>query len=131
VKGSRRTAYRAALAAYAFAVLSGALVPGGALERTPPDKLLHGAAYGAFTLLALAARVPARFEPWSAVAVALTHGAAVEGVQAAIPWRTAEWGDLAADGLGAALAALVWKGAVRWRRAGRGGHETEVRDRTR
>lgn len=127
---TRKTAYRAALAAYAVLVLSGALLPGGALEVTPPDKLLHCAAYGVFTFLALAARIPGRLEPWSAVLLAVAHGAAVEGVQAALPWRTAEWSDLAADALGAALAAVVWRLTVRRPMVGRREDEAEVRDRT-
>lgn len=130
MRGHGRTAYRALLAAYAVAVLAGALLPGGAVEVTPPDKLLHCAAYGLFTFLASVARIPGRFQPWSAMAVALAHGAAVEGVQAALPWRTAEWGDLAADGLGAAVAAVVWRLTVHRRTAGRRKREAEVRDRT-
>jgi len=99
---------RVGLAAYALAIVIAAVLPGGALVAKAPDKLLHAAAYALFTLLARAAAFPARGGAAGAVAVAVGHGAAIEGLQAMLAWRSGEWGDLAADALGALVGAGSW-----------------------
>lgn len=111
---TRRSSLLAALAVYAIVVPVVALLPGGAFGVTTPDKLLHALAYGAFTALLLAARFPRGIGPGGAVALSVLHGAAVEGLQAFVPWRRAEWGDLLADGTGAAIAAALFVLVTRW-----------------
>ena len=118
MSGSRRSRLRVVLFAYAAAVLVVAALPGGTLDAVAPDKILHLGAYGALTLLALFAGVPPGWGVIGAVGVSVAHGAVVEMVQAFIPWRRAEWGDLWADGLGALAAAVIWVGAARWKRGG-------------
>jgi VanZ family protein len=50
----------------------------------------------------------------AAVALSIATGAALEGVQAALPYRSAEFFDLVADALGALLGALVLFALSRW-----------------
>lgn len=73
------------------------------------DKLQHAAAYGVFTLLAGWAfgTFPLAWKRrwWIAVFVAVTCGALLEIVQGVFTTqRTAEWGDLLADLVGAVCA---------------------------
>jgi VanZ family protein len=118
VNAPGRSRLRLALAVYAVAVLAAAAAPSSAVDAVAPDKVLHLGAYGALTLLALFAGVPAGWGVAGAVGLSVAHGAVVELFQAFLPWRRAEWGDLGADGLGALAAAILWVGASRWRRAG-------------
>lgn len=99
---------RLGLAAYAAAITIVAVLPGGTLGTNPPDKLLHAAAYALFTLLARAADFPGRGGTTGAVALAVGHGAAIEGLQAMLAWRTGEWADLAADAFGSVAGAAIW-----------------------
>jgi hypothetical protein len=83
---------------------------------TPPvavpsgtDLWLHGIAYGILTLLlrrALALRGGVR-RALAAAAVACAYGALLEGVQAALPYRTAEVRDLLANAIGAGVGVLI------------------------
>lgn len=113
-----RTRLRLALVAYAAAILAVATLPGGSLETVAPDKAIHAVAYAALTLLALFAGIPPGCGVMGAVGASLVHGAVVEAVQSFLPWRRAEWADLAADGLGALAAAFLWLAYARLRRTG-------------
>jgi VanZ family protein len=108
VSGGTARGLRFGLAAYAAAIAIVAVLPGGALGSNPPDKILHGVAYACFTLLARAAAFPPRGGAAGAVAIAVGHGAVIEGLQGLLAWRTGEWGDLAADALGSLAGAGGW-----------------------
>lgn len=105
----RRLAWTATVAVGLLLVLP---MPAGAEAVAPPgsDKLVHVLLFGALAVLwrwALAAR-----SPRSALAIGAAvwlYGGALELVQALIPYRSCEWGDFLADGLGAGLGlALAW-----------------------
>lgn len=104
---------RTALLGYAVAVLAIAALPGSAIGGGHADKALHAAAYALFVGIVAWARVPVRFPIASAFFLAVAHGAVVEAVQFALPWRSAEWGDLVADAAGAGAAAFCWSLARR------------------
>lgn len=116
--GDRRDPRRCAIvsaAALSLAVAGLLLVPvpslpGGAewSAEVPFDKLVHAGLFflqgvaWARTLTNPETRAP-RFQLVLVVALG-AYGALLELAQGATGWRTASWGDLAADALGAALA---------------------------
>lgn len=77
---------------------------GDRLPTVHSDKVQHLAAFVALTLAAWWAYPGAR---WKAIAGLFAFGIFIELVQLGIPGRSAEWGDLVADGLGIALGALI------------------------
>lgn len=104
---------RAALAGYVLAIFAVAALPGSFSAATYPDKALHALGYAALVGLFAWARLPGPHPVAVGLAIAIAHGALVEGMQSLLPWRSAEWGDLAADAVGAGAAALVWSVARR------------------
>jgi VanZ family protein len=75
-------------------------VPGG-------DKLHHLLGFAVLTFVG-ALGYPPRWRTLLTVALALLlYGAFVEAVQSQLPWRSAEWADLLADGLGVLLGATA------------------------
>lgn len=71
------------------------------------DKLGHAFAF--FVLAACAARAHPAWGAWRLFAAALAFGAFIELVQTQVPGRSAEWGDLLADAVGAVLGiAVAW-----------------------
>jgi len=104
---------RPALAAWLVLVFiaSSIPLPEGAEVDFPvrPDRILHGLAYAVLAVLAVRAlRRPRDRRARAAAAVlgAVAYGALIEGWQPLIG-RTAEWGDLVADAVGAVLGGLV------------------------
>ena len=101
----------AALVAAGIAVFSLMENPQGIIPATTSDKVLHGAAYCVLALtllLGLEYKRSACFKHYLYTFLCtIAYGALMEGLQF---WftttRTAEWGDLLADGLGA-LAAMA------------------------
>jgi len=81
-----------------------------------PDKLLHLLAFlGLEMLLELGLLgLPKGKRRALAVLVSVLLGAVLEGVQAALPYRSAELLDLVADALGAAIGALLVIALGRW-----------------
>ncbi len=77
---------------------------GDRLPTVHSDKLQHLAAFAALTLAAWWAYPGTR---WKAMAGLFLFGVFIEVVQSGIPGRSAEWGDLVADGVGIALGALI------------------------
>ena len=79
----------------------------------PADKLEHAAAFGVLQILALRAlryELPGilpRAMPWLGALISFAIGVALELYQLTVPNRSAELMDLAADAVGAGLAALV------------------------
>jgi len=78
------------------------------------DKLLHAGSYGLLTLLVaqllLYLSLNLRRAGWQAVSFAISYGALLEVLQHFLhTGRTAEWGDLLADAVGAFLAYFVFK----------------------
>lgn len=69
------------------------------------DKAEHCLAFALLAWLALLAW-PAR--PLRLLLVLLAFGGAIELVQAATGWRSGEWADWLADGIGLVFAWLVW-----------------------
>ncbi len=70
-----------------------------------PDKLAHFGAYGVWAWLWGWGRGKAGLA-WSWWAIALgcvAWGLLMEGIQGLMPWRTFEWGDALANGLGAVV----------------------------
>ena len=108
-----------------IALLLVAPLPGGeaepgwfrTLEAAGADKLVHLALFGVQALLVRrwlrTAGLPA--PGTRAVLIAVAYGALTELVQRSLPARHGDLWDLAADGLGALLGALL---AHRWDRAG-------------
>ena len=78
------------------------------------DKLAHLVAYGLLAMLCFRALWPAREDPaplWVLIfgaALATAFGAAMEFYQDVVS-RQFEWLDMAANGVGAALAAALWE----------------------
>ncbi len=83
-----------------------------------PDTATHLAGYAVLSLSAAhtaAALALAPAAAWGA-GWAVAHGALLEVLQSRTATRRAEWSDLAADALGAAVGAVVATAAVRRRR---------------
>jgi len=79
------------------------------------DKWLHGLGYAALAAAlatALATGRSALVAALLAAVLAVAYGIGIEFVQATIPARSFSVGDIAADAVGAALAAAGWYGAV-------------------
>ena len=103
------------LGGYAACIFALSSIPGQALPNVHvSDKLIHTGEYGLLGLLmcrALTAQLPTW--PRSRIALlsllaAIYYGATDECHQLFVPARSAELADLAADSLGAALAAWGW-----------------------
>ena len=83
------------------------------------DKVLHFAAYGllsALWIVALAGSAGSigAAKAWGGAVLAVLFGLSDEFHQSFVPGRTASWGDVAADALGAAVAAgALWLLAAR------------------
>jgi len=102
----------------------------------PPDLIAHAACYGLLAVLACRALQPrpGRLAGRAAagVALAVAYGAALEGVQAGLAYRTASGWDVLANGVGAAFGGLVWWSLARRRGRGResgrrgGGEDPEI-----
>ena len=97
-------------AAIAIVILL-SLLPGPALRHVPPgtDKLEHALAYLALTLWYGQLCADRRALALRALGL-LALGGAIELAQALTPYRTAEWGDLAADAVGVGLGFLLGLG---------------------
>jgi VanZ family protein len=99
-------------------------VPSTGLPGSDHDKLLHAACFGGMVIVtfpamnALFGRFPS-FAPWldfAAAGYAIAVGALLEILQSMLPRRHADFADLAADAVGAAVGLLVLKGARAWTR---------------
>ncbi len=72
------------------------------------DKFLHLCEYLLFAWCLLQAMRASGLERrWLAWAVAAGYGLLLEGVQAFLPYRSAEWGDAAANAIGAAIGVML------------------------
>lgn len=112
------------LAGYMACIFILSSIPGRSLPQVRiSDKLLHVGEYGllsVFMCRALRGQMPA----WPRARIALLgalaavgYGATDEFHQLFVPYRSADLTDLAADSLGAILAAWGWyKASVRWPR---------------
>jgi MATE family multidrug resistance protein len=91
----------AAALALTVAALVGSLAPAVPMPRFQlGDKLVHAAGYAALAMCwRLALRGPV-VTTWLAVAA---FGVGIELLQALVPWRSFQWFDMLANGLGAAL----------------------------
>jgi len=70
------------------------------------DKLNHFAAFVTLSWLLLLAYRPAT---WITIGSLTLYGAIIEGIQYFLPWRSADWTDLATDALAAATGVLLWR----------------------
>ena len=120
---SRRVVYWRSLLVFLYAGTIFALssVPGAHLPSIGvSDKLLHAAEFGGLTLLlcrALRAYAPTRSQRFIAcicVVVAVCYGVIDEGHQLLVQQRLADMADLAADSVGALLAAWAWAQAGKY-----------------
>jgi VanZ family protein len=111
-----------AAVAYLGAVFYFGIVPSGGIPGVESDKAVHALCFFGMVIvsfpaaLALAERRPGlrrHLEAWTAL-YGLAVGALIEIVQAGLPARRAELGDLGADALGVALAFALLKGARAW-----------------
>lgn len=104
----------AAAAAWMAGVAAVSLAPGVALGAGT-DAWWHGAAYLVLAWLLRCAMAPDRQAAgWVLpLAAAWSFGLVLEGLQAALPYRTAEARDLLANAAGAGIAMLL---PVRWHR---------------
>jgi VanZ family protein len=87
------------------------------------DKAAHAVTYGILSLLLLRT-LRLRYRPSrtllvAVVALTVAYGASDEYHQSFVPGRSASLADLAADGVGAAIAMAAVAGLRRCRRAGR------------
>jgi VanZ family protein len=107
--GSRQELWTAAVLGYAALLLVISVMPLRAPAAVPHlDKVWHLCKYGLFAWLVRRAQ-RARRQPrprWRAWLIATGYGLLLEGVQAWLPWRSAEVGDVLANGLGAAVG--IW-----------------------
>ncbi|MFZ5897300.1 MAG: VanZ family protein [Myxococcota bacterium] len=97
---------------YALGVFYGGVIDVGELPHTPlvaSDKLLHAAAFMGLEILGEWALYPrdVRVRRWVAVLGSITVGGSLELVQAALPYRSADFWDLVADSVGAVMGALA------------------------
>jgi VanZ family protein len=99
---------------YAIALFTGGVIDIGELpgaKSLPSDKILHIACFFGLEVLIEWAlpELVGRKRRLLAIGLSVGLGALLELVQAALPYRSAEFLDLAADALGACLGALgVW-----------------------
>lgn len=101
------------LGVLAVAVVSLLPVPPEAVDAAGGDKLLHLAGYGALAWWFGQLQPAAGLLRWRVAAGLTLLGAALEGAQYLVPWRSTEGWDLAADAGGAVLGLAV----AGWRRA--------------
>lgn len=88
------------------AALVGSLMPRVPMPQAPfGDKLVHAAGYAA---LAVSWRLALQGPSAATLLGVLAFGAAIECVQGLLPWRSFEWADMLANGVGAALGLLAW-----------------------
>jgi len=112
----------ALVAGFAAVVFLASVVdpPTGAAGRTavatpsllglPADKFVHAGTYAVLAGLLYRATEPRAVWVLLLVAVvAASYGAAIEVVQATLPARSFEVGDLAANAVGATLAGVAWR----------------------
>ena len=87
-------------------------LPGGIFNFW--DKAQHALGFGLLTVLALRAYPGTGLlrNAWALLVV----GGLVELAQAATTWRTGDWADLLADGVGIVLALAGWRVWVSWAR---------------
>lgn len=83
------------------------------------DKAAHAINYGVLTILLVLAMKRSR--PWVAAGWAMTYGILIELAQAATGYRTGDWQDAAANGVGIVCAALLIEFMMRARNAARSG----------
>src|SRR5690606_11269681 len=81
----------------------------------PQDKLMHAAVFGGLVIVLYVAQ-PQRLEPLRAALLSTALGGALELAQALVPYRSAEWLDVVADGVGALLGAGLVMLVLRLRR---------------
>ncbi len=108
------------IAAAATAVVSLGPQAESIAGEQPSDKLLHLLVYAPLTVLFLTAEVGVRRSAShrraaAVIGAVVLYGAALEGLQAFLPHRTAEALDLLANGVGVALGTLLWVTARRGR----------------
>jgi VanZ family protein len=122
---SRRIVLWGPVAVAMAAIFYASLQPDVSLPQGIDDKPTHSAGYmvlGLLVVRALAGGFGARVGAAAAVtgiAIASAHGAVAEVLQMYVPGRYADWNDLAADAIGAALGAVagwLW-GIIRQSRA--------------
>ncbi len=70
------------------------------------DKLNHFMAFVLLACLLMIAYRPGWLMGW---ALLFLYGAVIEAVQYFLPWRSAEWGDLAVDAVAAAAGLLLYR----------------------
>jgi VanZ family protein len=107
---------------YVSAIFAVSALPGDNLPRiSVSDKLVHAAEFGILAFLlcrALRAQLPSRsryFIMVVSILATIAYGAGDEAHQWFVAGRTTDLADLAADSLGACLAAWGWvKAATRW-----------------
>lgn len=89
----------------ALAITALTLTPSGASGQGVPgvDKLAH---FLAFAVLAMPMAYARRLPLWQIVLAGVAYGGLIELIQPHVG-RSAEWGDLLADGLGVVSGALV------------------------
>ncbi|GIX46149.1 MAG: hypothetical protein KatS3mg131_0360 [Candidatus Tectimicrobiota bacterium] len=103
------------VAGYAAMIFVLSALPGESLPRVNvSDKLIHAAEFGLFAVL-LCRALRAQFPQWRAaslvllsVLIATAYGASDEAHQLLVSQRVSDFADLAADALGALLAAWGW-----------------------
>ena len=100
---------------YAALVLAVSITPEGPdLSAGNLDKLAHLCEYLLFAwLLVQAIRATGGQDPeyrfWAWM-YATSYGLLIELIQMMVPWRSAEWGDVAANAIGAACGAWIIRG---------------------
>jgi VanZ family protein len=133
------TRYALATGYAAFLLSASVVEPGGGdpmspLFGLPADKVLHVGSYAVLAVLvAFAMRAGGRRALALVAVIAVGYGAAIELLQAPIPWRTLDALDATANAAGALLGVAAWTaivGLVRWMGARRAGRR-EAADRLR
>lgn len=81
------------------------------------DKVNHALAFAALAWVAELAAWPRRGHRWRIALGLLAWGVLIELVQGQLPTRSAEWGDVLADGVGIAIGLLLALPCLRGERA--------------
>ncbi len=109
---NHRWVWRLATAGWAAVILFGSVIPiAPSLAPGHLDKLYHVCEYLLLGWLLVPSwpwergRAKAQLQAWM---VATCYGLIIEGIQTLLPWRSGDWVDAAANGLGALFGVIAW-----------------------
>ena len=100
--------WRLAAIGYAVFLFIVSVIPVSGAPRVPYlDKVVHLCEYWLFAWILTRGRSRTRTSRWNIWGIATLYGVLIEGIQACIPWRSAELMDAASNAVGA-LIGVFW-----------------------